>query len=36
MPLTVYNFPISDPLLAYWSHYDVLGVSESRLIINEG
>ncbi|CAN1255418.1 hypothetical protein LINPERPRIM_LOCUS8975, partial [Linum perenne] len=24
MQLRAYNFPIFDPLLAYWSHYDVL------------
>ena len=24
MPFSVYSFPIYDPILAYWCHYDVL------------
>ncbi|CAN0923023.1 hypothetical protein LINGRAHAP2_LOCUS33365 [Linum grandiflorum] len=36
MPFGVYCFPISDPILAYWCHYNVLGVSENIMIMNEG
>ncbi|CAN1335752.1 hypothetical protein LINPERPRIM_LOCUS36879 [Linum perenne] len=36
MSLGVYNFSLSRPMLAYWSRYDALGVSETRLIVNEG
>ncbi|CAN1317978.1 hypothetical protein LINPERPRIM_LOCUS30633 [Linum perenne] len=35
MSLGVYNFSLSDPMLAYWLRYDVLGVSETRVIVSE-
>ncbi|CAI0404027.1 unnamed protein product [Linum tenue] len=36
MPLGFHFVPASDPMLMYWTLYDSQGLSESRLVMNEG
>ncbi|CAI0472952.1 unnamed protein product [Linum tenue] len=35
LSLGVHSFPVSDPTLMYWILYDVQGISEPRLVMNE-
>ncbi|CAI0460821.1 unnamed protein product [Linum tenue] len=36
LPLGFSSFPVDDPTLVYWILYDRQGLSEPRLVLNEG